>query len=93
MRLLRTILGLVILVILAHVALFYLGYGTQSGEVISAIFGLGQLLEAPATALINFLPLSDEQRDLVDGGFYVNAIVALGIYIILYILLGIGRRD
>lgn len=93
MRLLRTILALVILIILAHMALNYLGYGAQQNEVFSAIFGLGQLLEAPAVALINFLPLSGEQRDLVDGGFYVNAIVALGIYVILYLLLGIGRRD
>lgn len=92
MGLIRTILALIILVILAHVALFYLGYGAATNDVVGAIYGLAELAEVPATLLLDVLPLSSEQRGFVDENtFYVTALTAAGVYAILFMLLGVGK--
>jgi hypothetical protein len=91
--LIRTILALVILVILVHVGLVYVGIEQGANGFTDAIYSLGELLESPATALLNALPLSAAQRDLANpNNFYVVALTAAAGYFILYLLLGIGRR-
>lgn len=93
MGLIRTILALVILVILVHVGMVYAGVEQDANSLTRAIYSLGTLLESPAQVVINYLPLSPEQRQSVDsGGFYFTALAAAGLYFILYLLLGIGRR-
>lgn len=93
MALIRTVLALIVLVILAHVVLYYLDYTPDTNEVVAAVYSLGALLESPAEALLTVLPLSPEQRGFVnDNSFYVVALSAAGIYFILYLLLGVGRR-
>jgi hypothetical protein len=78
--LLRTILALIILVILAHTALVYLGFEPGTHAVVEAIYGLSRLLQVPANLL------------LPGRGFYTTALVAAGGYFVVYMLLGIGRR-
>jgi hypothetical protein len=91
--LIRTILALVILLILVHVGLVYADVRPGTNGLTEAIYGLGTLLESPAAALIDVLPLSAEQRDVADtSSFYVVALTAAGGYFILYLLLGVGRR-
>ncbi|TCJ16937.1 hypothetical protein E0L93_09595 [Rubrobacter taiwanensis] len=77
MGLLRTILTLIALVVLAHVALVFLGFGPENHEVVAAVFGLGELFEAPI------------QLVLPDRGFYVTALAAAAAYLILAFLLGV----
>jgi hypothetical protein len=90
MGLIRTILALVILLILAHVALTYLDVGSGANVLTDAIFSLGTLLESPAAFLLNTItPL---QRYLSPKNFYVVAISAAALYFIIYLLLGVGRR-
>ena len=50
--LLRTIIALIILVILAHAGLSYLGYGPSDNQVVELVFQMGQLLEIPAAMLL-----------------------------------------
>jgi hypothetical protein len=90
MSLIRTILALVILLILAHVALFYLDVGRGSNVLTEAIFSLGTLLESPADFLLN--TITALQRYLNPNNFYVVAISAAALYFIIYLLLGVGRR-
>ncbi len=91
--LIRTILALVVLLILVHVGLVYAGVRPGTNSLTEAIFSLGKLLESPAVALINVLPLSAEQRDVAaPSSFYVVALTAAAVYFILYLLLGVGRR-
>ena len=52
MSLIRTILALVILLILVHVALFYLGVKQGANVLTDAIYSLGTLLESPAAFLV-----------------------------------------
>lgn len=93
MGLIRTILALIILVILFHIGMFYVGVEQNTNGLTEALYSLGALLESPATLLLNALPLSEEQRDVADpNSFYVVAFTAAGGYFILYLLLGIGRR-
>lgn len=94
MGFIRTILALVILVILFHVGASYAGVEQGTNGLTNAVYGLGDLLESPAQALLLALPLSSEQRELVNGqnGFYVIALGAAAGYFILYLLLGVGRR-
>jgi hypothetical protein len=90
----RTILALVILLILVHVGLVYAGVKQGTNGLTRAIFSLGTLLESPAAYLLNTLPLTAQQRDLADpSSFYVIALAAAGIYFIIYLLLGVGRRS
>lgn len=80
MGLLRTILALVILVILSHVTLTYLGYTGTTNSIVSAIYSLGVLLESPAHLF------------LTGAEFYTTALAAAAGYLILYILLGATSR-
>ena len=90
MSLIRTILALVILLILAHVALVYLDVGRGANVLTEAIFSLGTLLESPAAFLLN--TITALQRYLNPNNFYVVAISAAALYFIIYLLLGVGRR-
>ncbi len=92
--LIRTVLALVILLILVHVGMFYANVKQGTNGLTKAIYSLGALLEAPAVALINVLPLSAEQRAVADtSSFYVVALTAAAGYFIIYLPLGVGRRS
>lgn len=94
MALIRTVLALTILVILFHVGMFYIGVERTTNDLTDAIYGLAELLETPMQAIINALPLTPEQRNMGGAnGFYVTTLGAAAGYFILYLLLGIGRRD
>jgi hypothetical protein len=80
MGLLRTILTLIILVIMAHIALVFFGYEPETNQVVAAIYGLGSLFVAPA------------QLVLPDQGFFITALAAIGGYLLLQILLGLLER-
>jgi len=90
MGLIRTILALVVLLILAHVALYYLDVGQGGNVLTDAIYSLGTLLESPAAFLLNTVTFL--QRYLNPKNFYVVAISAAALYFIVYLLLGVGRR-
>jgi hypothetical protein len=90
MGLIRTILALVILLILAHIALFYLGVGEGANVLSDAVISLGTLLESPVAFLLN--TITALQRYLNPKNFYVVAFTAAALYFIIYLLLGIGRR-
>lgn len=94
MALIRTILVLIILVILFHVGASYAGINQGTNGLTRAVYSLGLLLESPAEAILNALPLSPQQQNIISGqnGFYVYALAAAAGYFILYLLLGIGRR-
>lgn len=93
MALIRTILALIILVILFHIGIVYVGIDAGTNGLTEVIDSLGTLLESPAQALLNALPLSEEQRNVANpNSFYAVAITAAGGYFILYLLLGVGRR-
>lgn len=94
MALIRTILAFVILVILFHIGIVYAGVGPETNSLTEVIYSLGILLESPAQALLNALPLSEEQRSVANANnFYAVAITAVAGYFVLYLLLGIGRRE
>jgi hypothetical protein len=78
--LLRAILALIVVLILAHIVLFRLGYDPATHEAIAAVYSLGELVEYPARTL------------LPEAGFYTVALAAAGGYLILYILVGLLRR-
>jgi hypothetical protein len=90
MSLIRTILALVILLILAHVALVYLDVKQGANVLTDAIYSLGTLLESPAAFLID--TITALQKYLNPKNFYVVAISAAALYFIIYLLLGVGRR-
>ncbi len=93
MALLRTILMFVILVILAHLLIAFLRVDPNQNGLTSGIVALGELLEAPARAVIDALPLSPEQQGSIDsGGLYFVGFAAAAGYFVLFLLLGIGRR-
>ena len=91
MGLIRTILALVILLILVHVGLFYADIGQRTNQLTDAIYSLGELVEAPATLLLNAVS-STGQMQVDPSSFYVVALTAAAGYFILYLLLGVGRR-
>ncbi|CAN5507504.1 MAG: hypothetical protein M3494_16775 [Actinomycetota bacterium] len=91
MGLLRTILALVILFILVHVGLVYLGIERTANAVTEAIYGLGFLVESPATIILGLLG-TNLPDSLDPNGFFVIALTAAAAYFVLYLLLGIGRR-
>ncbi len=93
MGLLRTILVFVILVILAHLLIVFIGVDPDQNGLTSGIVGLAELLETPARAIIDRLPLSPEQQQSVNtSGPYFMGFAAAGGYFVLFLLLGIGRR-
>ena len=79
MSILRALLALIVVLILAHIVLFRLGYDPATHEADTAVYSLGNLVEYPARAL------------LPAAGFYVVALTAAGGYLILYILAGLLR--
>ncbi len=91
MSLIRTILGFVILLILTHVALVYVGINTGANTVTQAVYSLGALLESPAALLLNTVPAL--QQYLNPNRFFTVALTAVGLYLILYLLLGIGKKS
>ena len=74
MGLIRTILALIILLILAHVALAYLGVRPGANVLTDAIFSLGTLLESPAAFLLQTITVL--QQYLNPNNFYVVALSA-----------------
>jgi len=90
MGLIRTILALVILLILVHVALFYLDVEQGANVLTDAVYSLGKLLESPVAFLLN--TITALQRYLDPKSFYVVAFTAAALYFIIYLLLGVGRR-
>ena len=94
MGLIRTVLALIILVILFHVGMVYVGVEQDTNGLTAALYSLGELVESPAHVVIEFLPFSEEQLAVADrNSFYVVALGAAALYFILYLLLGIGGRD
>ncbi len=90
---LRTILAFVILVILGHLLIVFLGVDPDQNGLTAGVVSLAQLLETPARALIDRLPLSPEQQQRVDTNDpYFIGFAAAGGYFVLFLLLGIGRR-
>ncbi|WP_119067249.1 hypothetical protein [Rubrobacter indicoceani] len=91
MGLLRTIVGLVVLLILTHIVLVYLGVEQAANVVTQSVYGLGALLESPApfilSALGSWLP-----GFMDPTGFYTVALTAAGMYFVVYVLLGVGRE-
>ena len=90
MGLIRTILALVILLILVHAGLVYADVGQRTNQVTEAIYGLGKLLEVPATLLLNAVSSTGQVR-LDTSSFTVVALTAAAGYLLLYLLLGVGR--
>ena len=90
MGLIRTILALVILLILIHVGLRYVGVDQGANVLTSAVYSLGTLVESPADLLLNTVTALQEY--LNPKNFYVVALTAATVYFILYLLLGVGRR-
>lgn len=91
MSLIRTILGFVILLILVHVGLRYVGIGAGANVLTEAIYSLGRLLESPAAAIMAAVPAI--RQYLNPNSFYTVALTAAGLYLVLYLLLGIGRKN
>lgn len=90
MGLLRTIVGLILLVILAHVALVYFAVEQSANVATQAVYGLGILLESPASFVLD--ALGSNLPDFVDpNGFFSVALTAAALYFIIYVLLGIGQ--
>jgi hypothetical protein len=91
MGLIRTILALVILLILVHVGLVYVGVRQGANNVIDAVYSLGALLESPAALVLDAVPALQEYLD--PNSFFTVALTAAALYFILYLLLGVGRRS
>ncbi len=93
MALLRTILIFIILVIVLHLLIVFLGVDSSQNGLTSGVVSLAELLETPARALMKYLPLSPEQQQSVDNNSpYFLGFAAAGGYFVLFLLLGIGRR-
>ena len=93
MALLRTVLILIMIVILMHLGISYLGVDPNQNGLPRGVVSLAQLLELPARALLEALPLSAQQEQSVSsGGLYFVGFAAIGFYAILFLLLGVGRR-
>ncbi len=91
MGLLRTILSLVILLIIVHLGLVFLGVERGANAITEAIYGLALLLESPATILLGLL--GTNRPDFMDpSNLFVVALTAAAAYFVLYLLLGIGRN-
>jgi len=92
--LLRTILALVIFVILAHLGLVYSQIDEDLNGLTRGIYDLARLLEIPAQVVLDALPTSEEQRQTIaENGVYSIGFAAVAIYFVLFLLLGVGRRQ
>jgi hypothetical protein len=89
--LIRTILALVILLILVHVGLVYVGIDKGANTISDAVYSLGELLESPAVVLLNAVSTTGQIEQYAEN-FYVIALTAAAGYFIIYLLLGAGRR-
>jgi len=93
LALLRTISILVIVVIMLHLLIVFIGADPSQNGLTSGVVSLAVLLETPTRALVNYLPLSAEQQQSVDSRApYFVGFAAIGGYFVLFLLLGIGRR-
>ena len=93
MALLRTILIFVIVVIMLHLLIVFIGVDPSRNGLTSGVVSLAELLETPARVLMNYLPLSEEQQQRADSSSpYFVGFAAAGVYFVLFLLLGIGRR-
>jgi hypothetical protein len=91
--LLRTILMFVIFVILAHLGLAYSEINENLNGLTQGIYSLARLLEIPAEVVLDALPTSADQRETIQSNsLYYIGFTAAGIYFILFLLLGVGRR-
>ena len=79
MSLLRVVLTLIVVLILAHIVVFRLGYDPATHQAVAAVYSLGRLVEYPARVL------------LPEAGFYAVALGAAAGYLILYTLVGLLR--
>lgn len=71
----------------------YAGIDENLNGLTSGIFSLARLLETPAQLVVEALPTSEEQRQSIeDRGLYLIGLAATGGYLVLFLLLGIGRR-
>jgi hypothetical protein len=59
--------------------------------VTRAVYSLAVLLESPAALLLNAVPTL--QQYLNPNSIFTVALTAVGLYLILYLLLGIGKRN
>lgn len=91
MGLLRTILGLIIVLILVHAGLVYVGITQPENAAIQAIYGLGVLLESPATFILVFFG-GNLPGFMNPDGFFTVALTAALVYFVVYLLLGFGRK-
>ncbi len=91
MGLIRTILAVVILLILVHVGLVYAEVRQGANSLTEAIYSLGVLLEAPAALLLGAVPALQQYLD--PSSFFTVALTAAALYLILYLLLGVGSRS
>jgi hypothetical protein len=89
--LIRTVLALIILLILVHVGLVYAEVGQRTNQATDAIYSLGSLLESPAALLLDAVS-STGQVQVDASSFYAVALTAAAGYLVLYLLLGVGRR-
>ncbi|HSK98915.1 MAG TPA: hypothetical protein VK869_01130 [Rubrobacteraceae bacterium] len=80
-----------ILLILIHVGLVYVGIDRGVNAVSDAIYSLGELLESPAVVLLNAVSTTGQIGQYAEN-FYVIALTAAAGYFIIYLLLGVGRR-
>ena len=93
MALLRTILIFVVVVIMLHLLIDFIGVDPSRNGLTSGVVSLAVLLEAPARALMDYLPLSAGQQQRVDSNApYFVGFAAAGGYFVLFLLLGIGHR-
>ena len=93
MTLLRTILAFMIFVILVHLGLVYSEINEDLNGLTSGIYSLARLLEIPAQVVVAALPMSAEQRETIEAnGIYSIGFAAIIIYLVLFLLLGVGRR-
>lgn len=79
------------MLILIHAALVYVGVRRAANTVTEAIYSLGVLLESPAALLINAVPAIQQYLD--PNSFFTVALTAVGLYLILYLLLGVGKKS
>jgi hypothetical protein len=90
--LIRTVLALIILLILVHAGLVYADVEQRTNQLTDAIYSLAELLEVPAVLLLDAVS-STGQVQVDPSSFYVVALTAAAGYLVVYLLLGVGRRS